>query len=157
MLRQPDNIIGNDFKQHRLAASDSAIIGEYEDLVTDWMNTIENVLLDSSDERLAYTACSIEKGMVHYSDVVFIHSLLSSYYVDLSHAQVNNFHRFMDPSAGPMSELDRWRRRQRLLTSITEQLKSKECKAVIGVLIQAKSKLLKRWKIIDTGFVETYC
>lgn len=71
MLRQPDNIIGNDFKQHRLAASDSVIIGEYEDLVTDWMNTIENVLLDSSDERLAYTACSIEKGMMHYSHVVF--------------------------------------------------------------------------------------
>lgn len=57
----------------------------------------------------------------------------------------------MDPSAGPLSEMDRWRRRQRLLTSITEQLKSKECKAVIGVLIQAKSKLLKRWKLIDSG------
>lgn len=60
--------------------------------------------------------------------------------------------RFMDPSAGPMSELERWRRRQRLITSITEQLKTKECKAVIGVLIQAKSKLLKRWKIIDNGY-----
>ena len=60
----------------------------------------------------------------------------------------------MDPSAGPMSELDRWKRRQRLMTNITEQLKSKECKAVIGVLIQAKSKLLKRWKIIDCGSVK---
>ena len=52
MLRQPDSIISNDFKQHRLAAADTAIIAEYEDLVTDWMNTIENILMDSSDERL---------------------------------------------------------------------------------------------------------
>lgn len=51
MLRQPDSIISNDFKQHRLAAADTAIIAEYEDLVTDWMNTIENILMDSSDER----------------------------------------------------------------------------------------------------------
>lgn len=61
----------------------------------------------------------------------------------------NYFNRFMDPNAGPLSELERWRRRQRLLTSITEQLKSKECKAVIGVLITAKSRLLKKWKNVD--------
>ena len=60
-----------------------------------------------------------------------------------------NIIRFMDPNAGPLSELERWRRRQRLLTSITEQLKSKECKAVIGVLITAKSRLLKKWKNVD--------
>ena len=36
--------------------------------------------------------------------------------------------------------------------SITEQLKGKECKSVIGILITAKSRLLKKWKIIDTGF-----
>jgi len=51
MLRQPENVVSNDFKQHRLAALDPVIIGEYEDLVTDWMNTIDTVLMDSSDER----------------------------------------------------------------------------------------------------------
>lgn len=51
MLRQPDSVISNDFKQHRIAAADTTIIAEYEDLVIDWMNTIENVLMDSSDER----------------------------------------------------------------------------------------------------------
>ena len=61
------------------------------------------------------------------------------------------FCRFMDPNAGPLSELERWRRRQRLLASITEQLKGKECKAVIGVLITAKSRLLKKWKTIDAA------
>ena len=59
--------------------------------------------------------------------------------------------RFMDPNAGPLSELERWRRRQRLLASITEQLKGKEAKAVIGVLITAKSRLLKKWKTIDAA------
>ena len=58
--------------------------------------------------------------------------------------------RFLDPNAGPLSELERWKRRLRLLTSITEQLKGKECKAVMGVLITAKSRLLKKWKLIDS-------
>lgn len=59
------------------------------------------------------------------------------------------FARFMDPTSGPLSELDRWRRRQRMLSSIMEQLKGKECKMVIGVLITTKSKVLKKWKAID--------
>ena len=59
----------------------------------------------------------------------------------------------MDPTSGPMSELERWRRRQRMLANIMEQLKGKECKTVIGVLITSKSKVLKKWKAIDARFV----
>ena len=51
MLRLPENTVGSDFKQHRLAALDQSIISEYEILVTDWMSTIEQVLTDTSDER----------------------------------------------------------------------------------------------------------
>ncbi len=51
MLRQPDNLVGNDFKQHRLAALDQQIINEYEALVTEWMTTIEAILTDAADER----------------------------------------------------------------------------------------------------------
>ncbi|XP_052242570.1 uncharacterized protein LOC127852659 [Dreissena polymorpha] len=112
MLKQPDHVVLNDFKQQRAAALDPALISQYEELVTEWMNTIEAVLTDTSDER------------------------------------------FMDPNAGPLSELERWRRRQRLLTNITEQLKGKECKAVIGVLITAKSRLLKKWKAIDAAITD---
>jgi dynein heavy chain len=36
--------------------------------------------------------------------------------------------------AGPSTEIEYWRHRMQRLTSITEQLKTKECKAVIGVL-----------------------
>ncbi|OWF37572.1 Dynein heavy chain 5, axonemal [Mizuhopecten yessoensis] len=112
MLKQPENIILNDFKQQRAAALDPQLISQYEELVNDWMNTIETTLNDTSDER------------------------------------------FLDPNAGPLSELERWRRRQRLLTNITEQLKSKECKAVIGVLITVKSRLLKKWKNIDASITD---
>ena len=51
MLRLPDNVVGTDFKQHRLAALDQSIISEYEELVTDWMTTIEAIISDTSDER----------------------------------------------------------------------------------------------------------
>ncbi|XP_076466964.1 uncharacterized protein LOC143298129 [Babylonia areolata] len=112
MLRQPENIVLNDFKQQRAAALDSQLISQYEELVTEWINTIEAIVYDTTDER------------------------------------------FMDPNAGPLSELERWRRRQRLLTSVTEQLKGKECKAVIAVLIQAKSRLLKKWKATDVALTD---
>ncbi|XP_041355189.1 dynein gamma chain, flagellar outer arm-like isoform X3 [Gigantopelta aegis] len=111
MLKQPEYVL-NDFKQQRAAALDPQFIQQYEELVSDWVNTIDTILADTTDER------------------------------------------FLDPNAGPLSELDRWRRRQRLLTSLTEQLKSKECKAVIGVLITAKSRLLKKWKSVDASITD---
>ncbi|KAH3729664.1 hypothetical protein DPMN_055642 [Dreissena polymorpha] len=51
MLKQPDHVVLNDFKQQRAAALDPALISQYEELVTEWMNTIEAVLTDTSDER----------------------------------------------------------------------------------------------------------
>ncbi|XP_077977225.1 dynein axonemal heavy chain 8-like isoform X3 [Glandiceps talaboti] len=62
--------------------------------------------------------------------------------------------RFMDPNSGPLSELERWKRRQRMLSNIMEQLKGKECKTVIGVLISSKSKILKKWKIVDASITD---
>lgn len=59
--------------------------------------------------------------------------------------------RFIHQSVGPNSELERWQRKQRLLSNLTEQLKTKECKSVISALIAAKSKILKKWKNIDAG------
>ena len=59
--------------------------------------------------------------------------------------------RFIHPSVGPLSELERWQRKQRLLSSLTEQLKTKECKSIISGLIGVKSKVLKKWKVVDTG------
>lgn len=43
------------------------------------------------------------------------------------------------PNSGPDTELDYWRRRVQWLTSIIEQLKTKACKQVIGVLQQVRT------------------
>lgn len=51
MLKQPENVVLNDFKQQRASALDPALISQYEELVNDWMNTIETILNDTSDER----------------------------------------------------------------------------------------------------------
>ncbi|GBG77441.1 hypothetical protein CBR_g23890 [Chara braunii] len=50
---------------------------------------------------------------------------------------------------GPDTELEFWRRRLAKLNSITEQLKSKECKLVLGVTQAARSKAYRSWKQID--------
>jgi dynein heavy chain len=68
-------------------------------------------------------------------------------------------------SEGPRGELDYWRTRLQRLTSIIEQLKSRDCKNVTGVLStltkstfeHSKSdvlQLLRRWKQIDIGITE---
>ena len=36
-----------------------------------------------------------------------------------------------------------------MLYSVADQLKNKECKTVIGILITAKSRILKKWKLVD--------
>lgn len=51
VLKQPENVIVNDFKQQRAAVLDPQVIGEYEDLVASWINTIEGILLEEADER----------------------------------------------------------------------------------------------------------
>ncbi|CAM9192009.1 unnamed protein product [Choristocarpus tenellus] len=66
---------------------------------------------------------------------------------------------------GPKGELEYWRNRMQRLTSITEQLKRKDCKDVIGLLStltknstdpskQKIANLLRRWKQIDVNVTE---
>ena len=44
---------------------------------------------------------------------------------------------------GPKAELDHWKKRMAKFNSLLDQIKGAECKAVVGVLHAAKSKLLK--------------
>eukprot|EP00741_Cyanophora_paradoxa_P017811 tig00021017_g17202.t1 len=55
---------------------------------------------------------------------------------------------------GPDSELEYWRNRMAKFNSLTEQLKEKDAKIVIGVLTAAKSKHIKRWKLLDNQITD---
>lgn len=44
---------------------------------------------------------------------------------------------------GPRAELDHWKKRMSRFNYLLEQLKSPDVKAVLGVLLMAKSKLIK--------------
>ena len=44
---------------------------------------------------------------------------------------------------GPKAELDHWKKRTAKFNSLLDQIKGPDCKAVVGVLHAAKSKLLK--------------
>ncbi|XP_077977872.1 dynein axonemal heavy chain 5-like isoform X2 [Glandiceps talaboti] len=50
---------------------------------------------------------------------------------------------------GPAAELDHWKQRTSKFNSLLEQIKTPRCKAVVGVLHAAKSKVLKHWKELD--------
>jgi dynein heavy chain, axonemal len=55
---------------------------------------------------------------------------------------------------GPDTELEYWRSRMAKFNSITEQLKSKDCKVVLGVTHQARSPVHKRWKGLDVHITD---
>lgn len=50
---------------------------------------------------------------------------------------------------GPMIELEYWRRQLAKFMSIIEHIRSQECKMYIQLLIQARSKIIKKWKEMD--------
>uniref|UniRef100_A0A3B4ZWX5 Dynein axonemal heavy chain 5 n=1 Tax=Stegastes partitus TaxID=144197 RepID=A0A3B4ZWX5_9TELE len=50
---------------------------------------------------------------------------------------------------GPRAELDHWKKRMSRFNYLLDQLKSPAVKAVLGVLLMAKSKLIKSWRELD--------
>lgn len=48
-----------------------------------------------------------------------------------------------------LAELQKWERRQVQLCSVIEQLKWRECKTVLALLLANKSRVIKRWKAVD--------
>uniref|UniRef100_A0A3Q2U2R5 Dynein axonemal heavy chain 5 n=1 Tax=Fundulus heteroclitus TaxID=8078 RepID=A0A3Q2U2R5_FUNHE len=50
---------------------------------------------------------------------------------------------------GPRAELDHWKKRMSRFNYLLDQLKTPEVSAVLGVLLLAKSKLIKSWRELD--------
>jgi dynein heavy chain len=62
-------------------------------------------------------------------------------------AQTNKIKDGEEP--GPDTELEYWRTRMSNFNSITEQLKNKDCKLVLGVCGTGKTRAYLRWKALD--------
>ena len=60
----------------------------------------------------------------------------------------------LNDESGPDTELEFWRVRMAKFNSVTEQMKSKDCRLVMGVCSTARSKQYKRWKEVD---VKVFC
>ena len=44
---------------------------------------------------------------------------------------------------GPIAELEHWRQRRAKFNTLLDQIKHQQCKTVIGILVLAKSKIVK--------------
>ncbi|XP_076594398.1 dynein axonemal heavy chain 5 isoform X1 [Chaetodon auriga] len=55
---------------------------------------------------------------------------------------------------GPRAELDHWKKRMSRFNYLLDQLKSPDVKAVLGVLLMAKSKVIKSWRELDTRITD---
>ncbi|XP_018096048.2 dynein heavy chain 5, axonemal [Xenopus laevis] len=112
ILRRPQHSVSIDFLQQRSAIVDSELVNENEGLVSEWMKTIEQILMEAVDERV------------------------------------------LDIASTPLTELECWHQRQRILELLTEQLRGKDYKNAIGLLISSKSRLLKKWKAVDISITD---
>lgn len=59
ILKKPESQVTSDFKQNRAAAVNPSILQEYENLVLEWISTIENFLTDGLEDRWVYIFESI--------------------------------------------------------------------------------------------------
>ncbi|XP_044223058.1 dynein axonemal heavy chain 8-like [Thunnus albacares] len=57
-------------------------------------------------------------------------------------------------SAGPLSELEHWKRMSLRFNSIINHIKGPECKAVVMVLHISHSKIMKMWRELDTRITD---
>ena len=46
-------------------------------------------------------------------------------------------------NVGPKAELEHWKKRMAKFNSLLDQIKSPDCKTITGILITAKSKIVK--------------
>lgn len=58
---------------------------------------------------------------------------------------------------GPRAELDHWKKRMSRFNYLLDQLKSPDVKAVLGVLLMAKSKLIKVRQEFFATFIGPWC
>ncbi|CAK4698776.1 unnamed protein product [Aphanomyces euteiches] len=116
---------------------------------------------DASDSRNLSRYASDEAAVAHFVDLVQDWCRQTEAYLDDSDQM-----RWESSESGPDTELEYWKGRLQRLTGITEQLKTKECKLVIGTLTVVSKQhdvgldktsvftLLKQWKQIDLNITE---
>lgn len=77
-----------------------------------------------------------------------------SFYFEQVLAESEQMRREADDT-GPMAELEHWKMRMAKFNSLVEQIKGADCKAVIRILLMAKSKTLK--VILAAGIKYAWC
>ncbi|RLN86351.1 hypothetical protein BBJ28_00004571 [Nothophytophthora sp. Chile5] len=116
---------------------------------------------DPSDSRSLSKLSADDGAVLHFVELVKDWCKQTEAYLE-----DNDQGRWESHEAGPATELEYWKRRLQRLMGITEQLKTKECKMVTGVLnVVTKlqdgamdklgiAPLLRQWKQIDTNITE---
>eukprot|EP00898_Chlorokybus_atmophyticus_P005691 jgi/Chlat1/6122/Chrsp409S05665 len=107
------------------AAADNECMEHVENVLEEWCGQVERLLEDGSSEQGGGDKTSvIQQGG--------------------SRSSTKD-----SEDVGPHTELEFWRNRMAKFNSITEQLKSKEAKLVLGVAMAGRSKAHRTWKAID--------
>ena len=61
------------------------------------------------------------------------------------------FSRDEDLYQAPSLMLSHWQKKLKRLSNVMDQVKTKQCKTVMAVLLTARSKLMRKWKVFDAG------
>ncbi|XP_068458453.1 dynein axonemal heavy chain 8-like [Clinocottus analis] len=142
--RHGQKIIQNfkDTIKHCLGSLDD-IQKENESIVH--LNTVTDINLS--------TLASLDDMKIAAADFDMVHRLeevLMQWYKQIEKVLIESDQlRKEDDSAGPLSELEHWKKMSLRFNSIINHIKNPECKAVVMVLHISRSKNMKKWRELD--------
>ena len=123
--------------------------------VSSFQNEIELAVPDSKyrqieDKPSAWARAAADNEIVlHFESVVESWCLLiEKLLTDLEKGRNDS------DDAGPDTEYELWKKRMGTFNNLSEQLKKKESKLVLSVLMIAKSKIMKKWKSVDNAITD---
>uniref|UniRef100_A0A8C9XCP5 Dynein axonemal heavy chain 8 n=1 Tax=Sander lucioperca TaxID=283035 RepID=A0A8C9XCP5_SANLU len=96
--------------------------------------------------KLSFVPLSVNNDIVEIVTILHIHN----HQVLIESDQL----RKVVDSAGPLSELEHWKKMSLRFNSIINHIKGPECKAVVMVLHISHSKIMKMWRVLDAKITD---
>uniref|UniRef100_A0A8P4K4W9 AAA+ ATPase domain-containing protein n=1 Tax=Dicentrarchus labrax TaxID=13489 RepID=A0A8P4K4W9_DICLA len=114
------------------------------------MNTV-------TDIDLSKLACleDMKVAAANFEMVQSLEEILMQWYKQIEQVLIESDQlRKGDDSAGPLSELEHWKKMSSRFNSIINHIKGPECKAVVMVLHISHSKIMKLWRELDARITD---
>uniref|UniRef100_A0A7N8X5Q4 Dynein heavy chain tail domain-containing protein n=1 Tax=Mastacembelus armatus TaxID=205130 RepID=A0A7N8X5Q4_9TELE len=117
--------------------------------------TIKQCLTSLDGKSFSSSNCSVRKSFfcVRFCCLKGITAVFTTFYGRSLLIESEQLRKEVD-SAGPLSELEHWKRMSLRFSSIISHIQGPECKAVVMMLQISRSKIMKMWRELDARITD---